>query len=100
MARGAPAVETCPTCGITFTGSPRQRNGQGSWKKECPAGHWHTLHALHKDSGPLIVARGEQGFVMSDGTFAGREEAAKAALEAGQITALQWPPNLYTEDLW
>jgi len=46
MARGAPAVETCPTCGITFTGSPRQRNGQGSWKKECPAGHWHTLHEL------------------------------------------------------
>ena len=46
MARGAPTVETCPTCGITFTGSPRQRNGQGSWKKECPAGHWHTLHEL------------------------------------------------------
>jgi hypothetical protein len=46
MARGAPAVETCPTCGITFTGSPWQRNGQGSWKKECPAGHWHTLHEL------------------------------------------------------
>jgi hypothetical protein len=46
MARGAPAVETCPTCGVTFTGSPRQRNGQGSWKKECPAGHWHTLHEL------------------------------------------------------
>ena len=46
MARGAPAIETCPTCGVTFTGSPRQRNGQGSWKKECPAGHWHTLHTL------------------------------------------------------
>lgn len=46
MARGAPAVETCPTCGVTFTGSPRQRNGQGSWRKECPAGHWHTLHEL------------------------------------------------------
>lgn len=46
MARGAPAVETGPTCGVTFTGSPRQRNGQGSWKKECPAGHWHTLHEL------------------------------------------------------
>lgn len=46
MARGTPAVETCPTCGVTFTGSPRQRNGHGSWKKECPAGHWHTLHEL------------------------------------------------------
>jgi len=46
MARGTPAVETCPTCGVTFTGSPRQRNGQGSWKKECPAGHWHSIHEL------------------------------------------------------
>lgn len=65
-----------------------------------PCRHHHTLHALYKDNGPLIVARGEQGFVMSDGTFAGREEAAKAALEAGQIDALKWPPNLYSEDLW
>ena len=46
MARGTPAVEMCPTCGVTFTGSPRKRNGQGSLKKECPAGHWHTLHEL------------------------------------------------------
>ena len=46
MARGAPTVETCPTCRVEFTGSPKQRNGQGSWRKECPAGHWHTLHEL------------------------------------------------------
>jgi len=46
MARGTPIIETCPTCGVGFTGSPRQRNGQGSWRKECPAGHWHTLHEL------------------------------------------------------
>ena len=30
MARGAPTVETCPTCRVEFTGSPKQRNGQGS----------------------------------------------------------------------
>ena len=65
-----------------------------------PHRHHHTVHALHRNSGELIVARGEQGFVMSDGTFAGREEAGKAAVEAGQIAALQWPPKLYSEDLW
>ena len=68
-----------------------------------PHRHHHTVHAMHRadDSGMrLIVARGEQGFVMSDGTFAGREEAGKAAIEAGQIKALRWPPKLYSEDLW
>ena len=60
-----------------------------------PHRHHHTVHALHRASADdgLIVARGEQGFVMSDGTFAGRTEAAKAAIEAGQITALAHPPN-------
>lgn len=46
MARGVPLVETCPTCRVEFIGSPQQRNGQGSWRKVCPAGHWHTLHEL------------------------------------------------------
>lgn len=67
-----------------------------------PHRHHHTVHALHRASTGegLIVARGDQGFVMSDGTFAGRIEAAKAAIEAGQITVLAHPPNLYSEDLW
>ena len=46
MPRGVPTVETCPTCRVEFTGSPKQRNGQGSWRKECPAGHWHTFTEL------------------------------------------------------
>jgi len=46
MARGVPIVETCPTCRVEFIGSPQQRGGQGSWRKVCPAGHWHTLTAL------------------------------------------------------
>lgn len=66
-----------------------------------PHRHHHIIYALHdKTESELIVAWGEQGFVMSDGTFAGREEAGKAAIEAGQIKALQWPPKLYSEDLW
>ena len=65
-----------------------------------PHRHHHTVHALHLDNGSLIVARGEQGFVMSDGTFADREEAGKCAIAAGQIRELAHPPRLYSEDLW
>ena len=67
-----------------------------------PNRHHHTIHALHyvNEASGLIVARGEQGFVMSDGTFADRVTAGKAAIAAGQITALAHPPNLYSEDLW
>lgn len=65
-----------------------------------PNRHHHTVHALNEGGGYLIVARGEQGFVMSDGTFADREEAGRCAIEAGQIKALERPPKLYSEDLW
>jgi len=69
-----------------------------------PHRHHHTVHALHYAANPsgegLIIARGEQGFVMSDGTFANREDAAKAALATGRIKALSHPPKLYSEDLW
>ena len=41
-----------------------------------------------------------QGFLLSDGTFADRKRAAAVALAAGQIESLNWPPNLYSEDLW
>ena len=69
-----------------------------------PCRHHNTVHALNRYTGSaadgLIVARGEQGFVMSDGTFAGREEAGRCAIEAGQIKELAHPPKLYSEDLW
>jgi hypothetical protein len=41
-----------------------------------------------------------QGFVLSDGSFADRQRAAAVAIEAGQIQALRWPPDLYSEDVW
>jgi hypothetical protein len=70
----------------------------------APCRHHHTVHALHRPNNAaendLIVARGEQGFVMSDGTFADRIEAGQCAIAAGQITELKWPPKLYSEDLW
>ena len=67
-----------------------------------PNRHHHTIHALHRanETSGLIIARGEQGFVMNDGTFADRVTAGLDAIAAGQIAALSHPPNLYSEDLW
>lgn len=42
----------------------------------------------------------QQGFITHTGAFVGRETAADIAIEAGQIDRLNWPPNLYSEDLW
>jgi hypothetical protein len=68
----------------------------------APCRHHHVVHALNNnlsDEG-VIVARGEQGFVMSDGTFASRSEAGQCAIQAGRIKQLAHPPYLYSEDLW
>jgi len=46
------------------------------------------------------VSKGEQGFLLSNGKFANRIEAAEVALESKQISKLKWPPYLYSEDLW
>lgn len=47
---------------------------------------------------------GEQGFMIKKRSgvleFATRAEAATIAIAAGQIAKLNWPPYLYTEDLW
>jgi len=48
----------------------------------------------------IVIAVGIQGFVLDDGTFLDRIEAADYAIKCGQIERLQWPPNLYSEDLW
>lgn len=42
----------------------------------------------------------EQGFLTSAGTFVDRAEGARLAIESGQVAALRWPPDLYSEDLW
>ncbi len=41
-----------------------------------------------------------QGFLLSDGSFASRTQAASVAIAANQIKELHAPPNLYSEDLW
>ncbi len=71
-----------------------------------PHRHHHTVHALYRMmvnkacEGKVIIAHGKQGFVLSDGTFANRIDAAKVAIDSGQIQKLNNPPQLYSEDLW
>ena len=64
-----------------------------------PARHSDLLRILRRRPGrpPAGVI---QAFLDEKGDFLDRREAARVALEAGQIGALRWPPNLYSEDLW
>lgn len=66
-----------------------------------PARHHHVIHFL-VEIGHKPPIRGEQGFLLSDGTFVGRITAAKVAVEAGQIkkSDLVAPPWLFSEDVW
>jgi hypothetical protein len=43
----------------------------------------------------------EQGFVTDEGEFVDRAQAARIALECGQIKALRYSPTqLFSEELW
>jgi len=44
--------------------------------------------------------QGEQGFVDAKRNFYDRITAGKIAIECGQIEKLNWPPRLYSEDLY
>lgn len=72
---------------------------------ERPGRHHHIIHKIGTPAIPAggtltREARGIQGFVLSDGRFADRLEAAVAAISSGQIKELRWPPDLFSEDLW
>lgn len=56
--------------------------------------------ARHHNLFALCGRPDESGFLLSDGTFADRTRAGEIAIKAGQITALKWPPHLYSEDIW
>jgi hypothetical protein len=71
-----------------------------------PGRHNHVIrlmsqrHGWQPGDGPVAAVRGStQGFVLSDGSFATREHAARVAFEAGQIDAFRMQ-GLYSEDLW
>ena len=65
-----------------------------------PNRHSHVLWEIMDRDGEDAITGHLQGFLDSSGEFRNRENAARIALEAGQIEALQWPPKLFSEDLW
>ena len=70
------------------------------WEGVVYTGKRHNL-ILHDSSRPLgFLKSGKQGFITTEGRFVDRKEGAKIALESGQIKELNWPPDLYSEDLY
>lgn len=68
-----------------------------------PARHHNLIHAEYEEFGHMEKGPQEldcQGFLTSLGRFVDRKEAVKIAIEAGQIEKPNWPPDLYSEDLW
>ena len=73
--------------------------GQVFWV-EAPFRHNHVLAKIREELNIKQVFTEKQGFVLRDGTFVNREEAAKIAVESGQIEKTNWGVELYSEDLW
>ena len=65
-----------------------------------PARHHTLVREICRLTGKPFTNLDTQGFLLSDGKFCRRVAAASVALKAGQLDALGWPPNLYSEDLW
>lgn len=77
------------------------RVGLLTLSKEPPTRHHDLLQELDRIlAGAEPALEIEQGFLTSAGTFVDRAEAARLAIASGQIAALRWPPDLYSEDLW
>lgn len=67
-------------------------------------GHRHH-NIINRDNHPELpfgfFKKGEQGFVDDKGNFLNREDAAKHALECGQISKLKFSATeLFSEDLY
>ena len=61
--------------------------------------HHHILIVAHH-LGFKPASPADQGFALADETFIGRADAARVALESGQVKKLIAPPDLYSEDIW
>jgi len=75
------------------------RTEQGFYDLPRPARHHNVINEL-AERGHAIPINGEQGFIDDQRGFVTRLEAAQIALAQGQIKKLQWPPELFSEDLW
>lgn len=64
-------------------------------------GRHHNVIALMISLGFPAPIRGEQGFLLSDGSFARRRPALRIARKAGQIKREHAPGiGLFSEDMW
>lgn len=70
------------------------------WWLMRPCRHCHVIQMIAQALDIDHVGQDEQGFRTSTGRFVDRVEGAAIAIAAGQIEALMWPPDLYSEDLW
>lgn len=75
------------------------RTEQDTYELARPARHHNVIREL-AGRGHAIPITGEQGFIDDQAGFVTRVEAAQIALDQGQIAALHWPPELFSEDLW
>lgn len=66
--------------------------------QQPPARHDYLIRKMPEAMRPILPK--QQGFLTSKGRFVGRYEAVLIAHAAGQIEKLQWPPELFSEDLW
>jgi len=69
----------------------------------CGHRHPHCIHQMHAMTGKNQSQVGEyiQGFLTNTNQFVDRKEAAKIALESGQIEKLSFSKNyLFSEDLY
>ena len=70
------------------------------WQLPSPARHHHVLWALDQVLPGRAIEAHDQGFVTADGDYVDRVDGSRLAIDAGQIERLQWPPYLYSEDMW
>jgi hypothetical protein len=63
-----------------------------------PNRHHHIIQQLARQG--IKPHTGIQGFLTENKIFLNRSEAATVALSSGQITKLNTPPDLFSEDLW
>ena len=65
----------------------------------APNRHHHIIRKMAREGHPTPIT-GEQGFLLSDGTFVGRMRARMFAIAAGQVIQPMHRFYLFSEDLW
>ncbi len=64
-----------------------------------PYRHNMLIHLLYEQGiGSKMMY--DQGFITDEGIFLNRKDGAIHALKAKQLDHLEFPPELYSEDLW